>query len=205
MPNLIALRLVVVLLLVGASVAASAGSARAEPAGARFHVEAEYYKLDNGLRVVLARDVSAPTVTVGVYYGVGFRVEPRGRTGFAHLFEHLMFQGSENLPDFFNSIAAAGGQIGGSTRFDFTRYWETAPTNQLEFMLWGEADRMARPVIQSEKLANQKAVVANEVKAALHNQPYGGWTWLELPQAAFRNWHNAHNFYGDLQDIEAAT
>lgn len=180
-------------------------SAPSAASAARFQVDGRYYRLDNGLKVVLAPDASAPTVSVGVYYGVGFRVEPHGRTGFAHLFEHLMFQGSENLPDFFNSVAAAGGQIGGSTRFDFTRYWETAPSSQLEFMLWGEADRMARPVIRPENLANQKGVVSNEVRAALHNQPYGGWTWLDLPQAAFSNWQNAHNFYGDLKDIEAAT
>lgn len=177
----------------------------AEPSS--FRVDSEFYRLTNGLRVVLAPAREAPTVTVGVYYGVGFRVEPRGRTGFAHLFEHLMFQESANLErgEFFNTIAAAGGYMSGSTRFDFTRYWEVAPSNLLEFMLWSEADRMGRPVITEDALSSEKAVVANEVRGALHNQPYGGWTWLDLPQAANQNWHNAHNFYGDLSDIEAAT
>jgi predicted Zn-dependent peptidase len=145
-------------------------------------------------------------VTVAVYYGVGFRAEPADRTGFAHLFEHLLFQGSENLPEgIFGLVSDFGGSIGGSTRFDFTSFYEVAPAHVLEVLLWAEADRMARPLFDADDLANERRVVANEVHGAVTNQPYGGWPWLDLPQAAFDKPANAHNFYGELSHIEAAT
>jgi predicted Zn-dependent peptidase len=184
-------------------------SARPAPAAVPtgLQIESQYFTLPNGLKVVLAREAAAPTVTVGVYYGIGFRIEPRNRTGFAHLFEHLMFQGSENAPKgtFIGAITNAGGVLNGSTRFDYTNYYQVVPSNALESVLWLEADRMARPVINQEVLANQQGVVANEVKVNVLNQPYGGWPWLDMPQAAFSNWHNAHNFYGELGDLQAAT
>ena len=172
-----------------------------------FQVSPEYYTLDNGLKVVLLRDAAAPTATVGVYYGIGFRIEPQDRTGFAHLFEHLLFQGSENADKgvFIDLVTNSGGAMNGSTRFDFTNYYEVVPTGALEAILWGEADRMARPVINQEVLTNQQGVVASEVRVNVLNQPYGGWPWLWLPQAANTNWYNAHNFYGELEDLEAAT
>jgi predicted Zn-dependent peptidase len=180
-----------------------------ERAGAAtgLQIEAQYFTLPNGLKVVLAREASAPTVTVGVYYGIGFRIEPRNRTGFAHLFEHLMFQGSQHAPKgtFIGSITNAGGVLNGSTRFDYTNYYQVVPSNALESILWLEADRMARPVINKEVLENQQGVVANEVKVNVLNQPYGGWPWLDMPQLANENWHNAHNFYGALEDLAAAT
>src|SRR6201987_4970997 len=109
-----------------------------------FHVPVEYYKLANGLRVVLSPDHTAPTVCVGVYYRIGFRVEPRDRTGFAHLFEHMMFQGSTNLGkmEFIKLVQSNGGILNGSTRFDFTNYFEVVPSNKLETVLWAEAHRM---------------------------------------------------------------
>jgi predicted Zn-dependent peptidase len=176
-------------------------------APARLNIESQYYTLPNGLKVVLSRDPSVPTATVGVYYGIGFRIEPRNRTGFAHLFEHLLFQGSEHAPKgtFIGSITNAGGALNGSTRFDYTNYYEVVPSNALEQVLWLEADRMARPVINQEVLENQQGVVANEVKVNVINQPYGGWPWLDMPQLANKNWHNAHNFYGELADLQAAT
>lgn len=185
--------------------AAAQQAASAAPSGLK--IETQYYTLANGLKVVLAREPSVPTVTVGVYYGIGFRIEPRNRTGFAHLFEHLMFQGSEHAPKgtFIGSINNAGGTLNGSTRFDYTNYYEVVPSNALEQVLWLEADRMARPVINQEVLTNQQGVVANEVKVNVLNQPYGGWPWLDIPQLANENWHNAHNFYGELADLEAAT
>ncbi len=102
-----------------------------------FHVPVEYYKLPNGLRVVLSPDHTAPTVCVGVYYRIGFRIEPRDRTGFAHLFEHMMFQGSQNLGkmEFVKLVQANGGILNGSTRFDFTNYFEVMPANKLETVL----------------------------------------------------------------------
>ncbi|HEX8222803.1 MAG TPA: pitrilysin family protein [Allosphingosinicella sp.] len=180
-------------------------AAAAAPAGLR--IDSQYYTLPNGLKVVLSRDPSVPTTTVGVYYGIGFRIEPRNRTGFAHLFEHLLFQGSQHAPKgtFIGSITNAGGAMNGSTRFDFTNYYEVVPSNALDQVLWLEADRMARPVINQEVLANQQGVVANEVKVNVINQPYGGWPWLDMPQLANVNWHNAHNFYGELADLQAAT
>ncbi|MEE2565995.1 M16 family metallopeptidase [Hyphobacterium marinum] len=170
-------------------------------------VDVRYETLDNGLRVVMSRDTSVPTATVAVYYGVGFRVEPQGRTGFAHLFEHLMFEGSENLPGgtMTNLIYNAGGVQNGSTRYDFTNYFEVVPNNALEAIIWAEADRMARPIIDQENLDAQRGVVRNEVFVNVINQPYGGWIWIDLPMLANENWHNAHNFYGDLADLDAAS
>jgi len=171
-----------------------------------FHVPVEYYKLPNGLRVVLSRDHTAPTVCVGVYYRIGFRIEPRDRTGFAHLFEHMMFQGSRNLGkmEFIKLVQANGGILNGSTRFDFTNYFEVVPSNKLETVLWAEADRMSGLAVNEENLKNQQGVVGNEVKVNVLNAPYGGFPWIDLPMAANSNWYNAHNFYGDLTDIEAA-
>ena len=176
-------------------------------APARLNLDMQYLTLPNGLRVVLSKDAIAPTVTVGVYYGIGFRVEPRDRTGFAHLFEHLMFQGSANAPKgvMIDTIGANGGILNGSTRFDFTNYFEVVPSSALDRILWLEADRMARPVINDEVLKNQQGVVGNEVKVNVLNQPYSTWPWIDLPMLANENWHNSHNFYGDLSEIEAAT
>jgi predicted Zn-dependent peptidase len=166
-----------------------------------------YYKLPNGLRVILSPDSTAPTVVTAVYYRIGFRVEPRERTGFAHLFEHMMFQGSRNLGkmEFIRLVQENGGVLNGSTRFDFTNYFELLPSNKLETALWAEADRMKGLAITEENLKNQQAVVINEVEVNVHNQPYGGFPWLWMPQYANSNWYNSHNFYGELKDIEAAT
>lgn len=171
-----------------------------------FNIPVDYYKLPNGLRVVLSPDHTAPTVTVAVYYRIGFRVEPRDRTGFAHLFEHMMFQGSQNLGkmEFIKLVQKNGGILNGSTRFDFTNYFEALPANKLETALWAEADRMRGLAITQENLTNQQGVVGNEVKVNVLNRPYGGFPWLDMPQYANTNWYNAHNFYGDLRDIEAA-
>jgi zinc protease len=172
-----------------------------------FTVPNVYYKLPNGLRVVLSHDGTAPTVVVALYYRIGFRIEPRNRTGFAHLFEHMMFQGSQNLGkmEFVRLVQENGGILNGSTRFDFTNYFELLPSNKLETALWAEADRMKGLAITEENLKNQQGVVSNEVKVNVLNQPYGGFPWLWMPQYANTNWYNAHNFYGDLKDIEAAT
>ncbi len=185
---------------------ARAQGARNMAAGG-INVPVTYYKLPNGLRVVLSHDATAPTVAVAVYYKIGFRIEPRDRTGFAHLFEHMMFQGSQNLGkmEFIKLVEQNGGVLNGSTRFDFTNYFEILPAHKLETALWAEADRMRGLDITEENLKNQQGVVANEVKVNVINAPYGGFPWLDLPQAANQNWHNAHNFYGDLKDLEAAT
>lgn len=171
-----------------------------------FQVPVEYYKLDNGLKVILSPDDTSPTAIVAVYYNIGFRIEPKDRTGFAHLFEHMMFQGSKNLGkmEFIQLVQKNGGVLNGSTRFDFTNYFEIVPSHKLETMLWAEADRMKGLDITQDNLTNQQGVVKNEVKVNVLNQPYGGFPWLDMPQYANTNWYNAHNFYGDLKDLDAA-
>jgi len=172
-----------------------------------FHVPVQYHKLENGLKVVFSEDHTAPIVTVAVYYNIGFRIEPKDRTGFAHLFEHMMFQGSRNLGkmEFIKLVQNNGGILNGSTRFDFTNYFEILPAHKLETVLWAEADRMRGLNITRENLTNQQGVVINEVKVNVLNRPYGGFPWLDMPQYANQNWYNAHNFYGDLEDLKAAT
>ena len=194
-------------LVLGLAFGAPAAAQPAQPPAQGLQIETQYFTLPNGLRVVMSRDATVPTATVAVYYGIGFRIEPRDRTGFAHLFEHLMFMGSQNVPrgEFDRLLTGAGGVNNGSTRFDFTNYYEVAPANVLELMLWMEADRMARPVIDQPVLTSQQGVVANEVRVNVLNQPYGGWPWIDLPMLANENWYNSHNFYGELDDLEAAT
>ena len=194
--------------LSAAIVLVSTAPAHAGPSSAaEFKVPVEYFKLPNGLRVVLSPDHTSPTICVGVYYRIGFRVEPRDRTGFAHLFEHMMFQGSQNLGkmEFVKLVQQNGGILNGSTRFDFTNYFEVLPANKLETALWAEADRMGGLAVNEDNLKNQQGVVGNEVKVNVMNRPYGGFPWIDMPMAANANWYNAHNFYGDLKDIDAAT
>jgi zinc protease len=167
----------------------------------------EHTTLPSGLKVVIAPDSSAPVVTVGVYYKIGFRLEPHGRSGFAHLFEHMMFQGSANAPKMqhIKLINSSGGVLNGSTHYDVTNYYEAVPSNALERVLWLEADRMRALKVDDENLRNQRDVVKEEVRVNVMNQPYGGFPWLDLPPVAFRNWANSHNFYGDFADLDAAS
>lgn len=171
------------------------------------NVPVVYYKLPNGLRVVISEDHIAPVVTVGVYYNVGFRVEPKGRTGFAHLFEHMMFQGSANVKKFEHAkfVEANGGNTNGHTDFDYTNYYETLPSNRVEMGLWLEADRMRSLDVSEENLKNQQNVVSEEIRVNVLNQPYQLFEWIDLWENAFTNWNNSHNGYGDLVDVNAAT
>nr|WP_255498102.1 pitrilysin family protein [Nakamurella sp. PAMC28650] len=165
------------------------------------------FRLDNGLRVVLAPDVSSGVVGVAVHYDVGFRSEPEGRTGFAHLFEHLMFQGSESLPklEHFRLVQSSGGIFNGSTHTDYTDYFEVLPAAALERGLFLEADRMRAPRITAENLANQVDVVSEEIRLNVLNRPYGGFPWIDLPPVMFDSFANSHNGYGDFVDLNAAT
>jgi zinc protease len=171
------------------------------------NVPVVYYKLPNGLKVVISEDHIAPVVTVSVYYNVGFRLEPKGRTGFAHLFEHMMFQGSANVKKFEHAkyIEANGGNLNGHTDFDYTNYYETLPSNRVEMALWLESDRMRSLDISEENLKNQQNVVSEEVRVNVLNQPYALFEWIELWKNAFTNWNNSHNGYGELDEINAAT
>ncbi|NUS72267.1 MAG: insulinase family protein [Corynebacteriales bacterium] len=167
----------------------------------------ERFTLPNGLRVVLSPDKSAPVIGVVVVYDVGMRSEPEGRTGFAHLFEHLMFQGSENLEKLahFRYIQSAGGVFNGSTHADFTNYYATLPSHALERTLFLEADRMRAPALTAENLANQIDVVKEEIRLNVKNRPYGGFPWCYLPQLMFDSFANSHDGYGSFEDLEAAT
>src|SRR5437773_8483831 len=179
-----------------------AGAAAAKPVD----VPVVYYRLGNGLRVVVSEAHAAPTVTVAVYYGIGFRVEPKGQTGFAHRYEHMMCQGSAHVKKFEHAklVEQNGGQLNGSTRLDFTNYFETLPSNAVETALWLEADRMRSLEVTEENLKNQQNVVSEEIRVNVLNQPYALFEWLDIWQNANQNWFNAHNFYGDLHDLEAA-
>jgi predicted Zn-dependent peptidase len=165
-----------------------------------------HHTLDNGLRVVLAPDRSAPVVGIAVLYDVGMRSEPKGRTGFAHLFEHLMFQGSANLEkgQHFHYVQSSGGTLNGTTHLDYTNYFEALPSNALERGLFLEADRMREPRITEESLANQLDVVKNEIRVNVLNRPYGGFPWIHLPAVLFDSFANSHNGYGDFADLESA-
>jgi zinc protease len=192
--------------LLGLATVTTAVPAAAQPRAA-LHVPIEYYKLPNGLKVVMSRDATVPTAVVAVYYNIGFRNEPRNRTGFAHLFEHLMFQGSQNLGkmEFIRLVEQNGGLLNGSTRFDFTNYYQVVPSHAVRRILWGEADRMRGLAIDTANVNNQRDVVKNEVRVNVINQPYGGFPWIDLPVAANTNWYNAHNFYGDMTDLDSAS
>jgi zinc protease len=165
------------------------------------------YTLANGLRVVLAPDRTVPVVGVSVHYDVGFRSEPEGRTGFAHLFEHLMFQGSESLEKLahFRHVQSSGGTFNGSTHPDYTDYFEVLPSAAMERALFLEADRMRAPRITEENLRNQVDVVKEEIRLNVMNRPYGGFPWIKLPAVLYQTFPNAHNGYGDFTELEQAS
>jgi zinc protease len=166
-------------------------------------------RLDNGLRLILSEDRTAPVVAVNLWYNVGSRNEPQGKTGFAHLFEHLMFEGSRNVAkgEHFALVEAAGGTLNASTWCDRTNYFETVPSNHLELMLWLEADRMGGLLdgISQETLDNQRDVVKNERRQRYDNAPYG--TWSErLHWALFPLGHPYHHpTIGSMEDLDAAS
>jgi zinc protease len=157
--------------------------------------------------VVIAPDRSSPVVGVAVHYDVGFRSEPAHRTGFAHLFEHLMFQGSENVgkAEHPKYVQAAGGTFNGSTHPDYTNYFQLLPSGALELALFLEADRMRAPKLTQENLENQIAVVQEEIRVNVMNRPYGGFPWIRLPDVAFTTFPNAHNGYGAFEELQAAS
>jgi predicted Zn-dependent peptidase len=173
------------------------------------HIPIETYHLPNGLRVTLSEDHTAPLVAVNLWYHVGSANERPGRTGFAHLFEHMLFQGSENVGgnEHFELVQRAGGTLNGSTWLDRTNYFETVPSNQLALALWLEADRMARllPAMTQDKLDTQRDVVKNERRWSMDNQPYGTW-WERLPALCYPEGHPFHHsLIGSMDDLDAAS
>ena len=169
----------------------------------------ETFKLSNGLFVVLSEDHTAPLVAVNLWYHVGSANERPGRTGFAHLFEHMLFQGSASVGanEHFELVQRAGGTLNGSTWLDRTNYYETVPSNQLELALWLEANRMGYllPAMTQQKLDTQRDVVQNERRWSVDNQPYGTW-WERLPALCFPASHPFHHsLIGSMADLDAAS
>src|SRR5690348_15148172 len=167
------------------------------------------FRLENGLFVTLSEDHTAPIVAVNLWYHVGSANERVGRTGFAHLFEHMLFQGSANVAanEHFELVQRAGGTLNGSTWLDRTNYFETVPSNQLAIALWLEADRMGAllPAMTQQKLDTQRDVVSNERRWSVDNQPYGTW-WEKLPALAYPESHPFHHsLIGSFTDLEAAS
>jgi zinc protease len=169
----------------------------------------ETFTLHNGLTVILSEDHTAPIVAVNLWYHVGSANERPGRTGFAHLFEHMLFQGSTSVGanEHFELVQRAGGTLNGSTWLDRTNYFETLPSNQLELALWLEANRMGwlLPAMTQQKLDTQRDVVQNERRWSMDNQPYGTW-WERLPALAFPMNHPFHHsLIGSMADLDAAS
>jgi predicted Zn-dependent peptidase len=173
------------------------------------HVPIQRHRLPNGLRIVLSPDPTAPIVAVNLWYDVGSKHEKPGRTGFAHLFEHMMFQGSEHVAkgEHFALIQAAGGTLNASTWLDRTNYFETVPSHELELCLWLESDRLGSllPAMTQEKLDNQREVVKNERRWSVDNQPYGTWDERiqELLYPESHPYH--HSTIGSMDDLDAAS
>jgi predicted Zn-dependent peptidase len=167
----------------------------------------DQYRLKNGLRVVLSPDNAVPVVTVYLMYNVGSRSEEKGRTGFAHLFEHMMFEGSANAPKgaHFATIESNGGVMNGSTHPDFTDYYEVLPSNKLATALWLESDRMRSLAINEENLKNQKEAVKQERRLSFDNQPYATAIVDVWPTLIFRNWQSSHSLIGSFEDLNSSS
>jgi predicted Zn-dependent peptidase len=174
---------------------------------AEFTIPIEQYQLKNGLRVVLSPDNAVPVVTVYLMYNVGSRSEEKGRTGFAHLFEHMMFEGSANAPKgmHFATIESNGGVMNGSTHPDFTDYYEVLPSNKLATALWLESDRMRSLAINDENLKNQKEAVKQERRLSFDNQPYATAIVDVWPTLMFRNWQSSHSLIGSFEDLNSSS
>lgn len=170
-------------------------------------IPVEQYQLKNGLRVVLSPDNTVPVVTVYLMYNVGSRSEEKGRTGFAHLFEHMMFEGSANAPKgtHFATIESNGGVMNGSTHPDFTDYYEVLPSNKLATALWLESDRMRSLAINEENLKNQKEAVKQERRLSFDNQPYATAIVDVWPTLIFRNWQSSHSLIGSFEDLNSSS
>jgi len=185
------------------AIAPSAASAEEAAPSATIDMPIERHRLDNGLRIVLSPDRSVPVVSVTVYYDVGSRQEEPGRTGFAHLFEHMMFEGSDHVGSGEHSVLinAAGGVDNATTSHDRTNYFETLPSHQLELALWLEADRMQSLAVTEQNFDNQRQIVINEYRQRYENQPYG-LAFLRVNELSFGDYHPyAHSTIGDMQHL----
>ncbi|MGA3226748.1 MAG: pitrilysin family protein [Acidobacteriaceae bacterium] len=175
-------------------------------AATNFSIPLQQKTLANGLTVIVSEDHSAPTFGLCIAYRIGFRLEPEGRTGFAHLFEHMMFEGTPVAPKgtLTQVVEGGGGNLNGDTRWDYTEYIETAPVSALDSVLWLEADRLKALDFSTKNLENQRQVVEEEVRVNVLNQPYGLFFAIDLPMKAYDTYPDSHNFYGDFRDLDAA-
>jgi zinc protease len=173
---------------------------------AGINLDFEEYDLENGLHVILHQDRALPIVAINLWYHVGSKNEHEGETGFAHLFEHMMFQGSENVPAnmHFHHVQSAGGTLNASTTFDRTNYYETLPAHQLELGLWLESDRMNSLAVTEQTLETQRNVVMEERRSRYDNQPYGTMQ-MELFARAFKMQPYRWPTIGSMTDIQSAT
>ena len=164
------------------------------------------FTLPNGLRVLLSEDHLVPVAALAIVYDVGARNEEKGRSGFAHFFEHMMFEGSENVgkTEHFKYIESAGGSLNASTHADFTNYYEKLPSNQIELALWLESDRMRSLKVTEENFQNQLETVKEEKRSRIDNQPYTP-AYLQFEELLFDNWKNGHPTIGSFADLEASS
>jgi zinc protease len=186
--------------------AARTTAAQTQAASPLASLPVERHTLENGLRVVLSPDRTVPTIAIALYYDVGSRNEVRGRSGFAHLFEHMMFQGSANVGkgEHFQLVMNRGGSLNGTTSHDRTNYFETLPSNELSLGLWLEADRMRSLAVTAENFENQRQVVKEERRQSYDNQPYA-LSHLRINELAYGDyWPYAHSTIGDMQDLDSA-
>jgi predicted Zn-dependent peptidase len=171
-----------------------------------FKIPVAAKKLANGMTIVVSEDHSAPTFGISTAFHIGFRLEPKGRTGFAHLFEHMMFEGTPVAPKgtLTRVIEGGGGVLNGSTRNDYTNYIASAPVSALDAILWLEADRMKHLDFSDKNLKNQQDVVKEEIRVNVKNRPYGLFFWTDLVAKAYDKWENNHDGYGSFEDLDAA-
>ena len=201
-----------IVLTLGIAATAIAAAPRGWPARAEagaapeIQIPIEQYTLKNGLRIVLSEDHAAPTVSLCVTYDVGSRNERPGHTGFAHLFEHMMFQGSQNVGkgEHLILVRVNGGDVNGTTSHDETNYYERVPANQLDMALFLESDRMRALRITQANLDNQRSTVQEERRLRMDNQPYGK-TNETLEDLAYDNFAYKHSTMGSMADLNAAS
>ena len=193
---------------VGLLVGLLAAGAPVMLAGQAGRISYESFAMPNGLRVVYSEDHSTPVVTVDLWYHAGARNERPGRSGFAHLFEHMMFQGSAHVKksEHFQLVERAGGTLNGSTHDDYTNYYETIPSNRLNLALWLEADRMRSLAVTQENLENQRATVKEEKRLRVDNQPYAPTfrNAIILPFDSATCFAYAHSTIGSMEDLDDA-
>lgn len=188
-----------------AKTSAKAKAAPTDGADTGIQLPVESFKLDNGLRVYVLEDHSTPTFAMHIVYDVGSRDEVQGRTGFAHLFEHMMFKGSENVPDggHFKHVMGVGGEMNASTSYDFTNYYNVLPSHYLDMAMWLEADRMRSLEVTDENFENQRAAVKEEKGMRVDNAPYMG-AFQDFISQVWTGTGYGHSTIGKLEDLDAA-